>query len=226
MSDKIPLISLLVTEPLFDGTEDVITQIPIDARISSTYSFRAEVTQFPVESGATVTDHVHTRPDEITLEGMVSDSGLVEFPSLLGLRGDGELQQPGTRRQTAFDAIFRAFTDKTPLTVVTEYLIFDDMVIESFDVPKSPERGEAIWFNMTLRKISTVKTLTSSLPPEVVARLKRRRAKVEARRRANRKAPKNDAQTSEEAKRGKVSTSPAVEAYSSAASAAAKGFKG
>jgi hypothetical protein len=225
MSDKIPLISLLVTEPLFDGTEDVITQIPIDARVSSNYRFSSDITDFPVESGASITDHIHTRPDEITLEGMVSDSGLVEFPSLLGLRGDGELQQPGRRRQTAFDAIFRAFTDKTPLTVVTEYLIFDDMVIESFEIPKSPDRGEAIWFVMQLRKIATVGGLTAALPPGVVARLKRRRAKSTARKKASKKQQKRSEQVAGESKRGKVSTEEASASQQTAGAAAAAGFK-
>lgn len=208
MSANTPLISLLVTEQIFDGTQDLVTEIPIDARIASTYTFSSEVTEFPVESGASITDHVHLRPDTITIEGMVTDTPVNEMPAVLGLRGDSELQSTSRRRQKAFDAIFQVWKDRIPLTVVTEYLIFDDMVIESFEVPKSPDRGEAVWFNMTLKKINKIETLSAALAPEVVARLNRRRPKSTARRRANRRAKKSDAQLSVEIKNGQVSVVP------------------
>ena len=69
MSVNVPLISLLVTEPLYDGTRDTITEIPLDARVGSTYRFSAESTQDPVESGATITDHVHLRELSMGMSG-------------------------------------------------------------------------------------------------------------------------------------------------------------
>lgn len=217
-----PLISLLVTEPLYDGTQDVVTEIPLDARVSSSYRFQSEVTEFPVESGATITDHVHLRPDEIQLEGMVSDTPVNQMPTFLGLRGDEE-QTAGLRTQTAFDALFICWRDRVPLTVVTEYMIFDDMVVSSFEVPKDPDRGEAIWFSMTLRKIITVETLTAALPPEVVARIKRRRKKSTAKRKADIKLSKYSSQKAAEAQTGKVSTkTPDAKAQTSATTAGAK----
>jgi len=225
MSKNAPLISLLVTEPLYDGTQDVITEIPLDARVGSVYRFSSEITQYPVESGATITDHVHLRPDEISLEGMVTDTPVNELPTYLGLRGDRETRVAGSRSQGAFDALFTVWRDRLPLTVVTEYMVFDDMFVESFEVPKAPDRGEAIWFSMTLRKIVTVETLTAALPPEVVARLKRRRKKTTARRRANTRLEKYSSQKAAEAKTGKVSTSEAGAKSQTAAVAAAANFR-
>lgn len=222
MSRNVPLISLLVTEPLDDGTQDVISEIPLDARVGSTYRFSSTITQFPVESGATITDHVHRQPDEISLEGLVSDTPVNQVPTFLALRGDREQAPAGTAKQTAFDALFKVWSDRIPLTVVTEYLIFDDMIIESFEIPKSPDRGEAIWFTATLRKIATVQTLTAALPPEVVARLKRRRRKSRAKAIAGKPAiAKYSSQKAAEAKTGKVSTKAASSKATSAATAAA-----
>lgn len=225
MSANVPLISLLVTEPLYDGTQDTITEIPLDARVGSTYRFSAEITQFPVESGATITDHVHLRPDEIQLEGMVSDTPVNELPTYLGLRGDRESHETGLRSQTAFDAMFTVWRDRLPLTVITEYMVFDDMLIESFEIPRAPDRGEAIWFTMTLRKIVTVETLTAALPPEVVARLKRRRSKTKAKRKANIKLEKYSSQKAAEARTGKVSTTEAGAKSQAAAVAAGAKFR-
>jgi len=221
MSANVPLISLLVTEPLYDGTQDTITEIPLDARVGSTYRFSAEITQYPVESGATITDHVHLRPDEIQLEGMVSDTPVNELPTYLALRGDRQSQSAGLRSQSAFDALFTVWRDRLPLTVVTEYMVFDDMMIESLEIPRAPDRGEAIWFQLTLRKVVTVETLTATLPPEVVARLKRRRSKTAARRKADRKKSKLDSQTAPEVQTGKVSPQAAGAKSRTAALAAA-----
>lgn len=221
-----PLISLLVTEPLYDGTEDVITEIPLDARVGSTYRFSSDVTEFPVESGAMVSDHVHRRPDEISIEGMVSDTPVSELPTYLGLRGDGEFQPAGLRSQAAFDALFTVWRDALILTVVTEYLVFEDMIVRSFEIPRSPERGDAVWFSASLVKINTVETLTASLPPEVVARLKRRRKKTAAKRKSgNIKLGKYDSQKAAEARTGKVSTSAASDKAAAAAKAVGPSFR-
>lgn len=225
MSRNEPLISLLVTEPIYDGTQDVITEIPMDARVGSTYRFSSNVTQYPVESGATITDHVHHNPDEISLEGMVSDTPVNELPTYLGLRGDTEFQAAGARTQSAFDALFAVWRDRLPLTVVTEYLVYDDMIVESFEIPKSPDRGEAIWFSMTLKKINTVETLTASLPPEVVARIKRRRKKSTAARNANLAIKKYSSQKAAQAQTGKVSTTTASSKASSVATTAGANFR-
>lgn len=216
-----PLISLLVTEPLFDGTQDTITEIPLDARVSSTYRFASEITEYPVESGATVTDHVHQRPTEITIEGMVSDSPVNELPTYLGLRGDNETRPAALRSQSAFDTLFLVQKNAIPLTVVTEYMTFDDMIIESLEIPKSPDRGEAIWFSLTLKKITTVDTLTAALPPEVVARIKRRRKKTKAKAKGNVKVEKYSSQKAAEAQLGKVSTTTAGTKATASATAAA-----
>lgn len=226
MSRNVPLISLLVTEPIYDGTQDVITEIPLDARVESTYRFSAEITQFPVESGATITDHAHLRPDEITLQGMVSDTPVNELPTYLALRGDKEYRAAGLRSQNAFDALFVVWRDRLPLTVVTEYMVFDDMLIESFEVPRRPDQGEAIWFSATLRKVVTVETLTAALPPEVVARLKRRRSKSKAKRNASLKIKKYDSEKAAEAALGKVSTSEASAKATTSAQAAGASFAG
>lgn len=228
---NIPLISLMVTEPLYDGTQDVVTEIPMDARISSTYSFRSEVTQFPVESGAKVTDHVHLQPDVITIEGMVSDSPIVEVPNTLQLRGDAQETASGSRTQEAFDALWTVWNKRLPLTAVTEYMVYDDMVIEQFDIGKSQDRGPgALWFTATLTKITVVQTLVGTLPPEVVARLKRRRAKTRVSQltKANpligELINKYGSQKAAEVALGKVSTVQ-NEKYSSAAAAKAKGYQ-
>jgi hypothetical protein len=222
MSANIPLIALLVTEPIYDGTQDVVTEIPLDARVGGSYRFEAEITQFPVESGAQITDHVHLRPDVITLEGMVSDTPVTSIPTYLGLRGDQEAGTASSRSQNAYDALHQVWRERLPVTVVTEYMVFDDMIIESFEVPKGQDRGEALWFTAALKKVNTVETLVAQLPADVVARLKRRRKKTAANRKAKPKLEKYSSQKAAEAQTGKVTPStPDTKTQTSARAAAA-----
>jgi hypothetical protein len=174
--NNVPLISLMVTEPLYTGLEEVITEIPLDARLSSSYRFGSQVTQFPVESGAKITDHVHLDPEEITLEGLVSDSPITEIPARMQLRGDNEETPSGSRTQSAYDALYTVRSKRLLLTVVTEYKVYEDMVLESFEVPRSRDQG-GLQFTATLKQIVTVESMTGALPPDVVARLKRRSKK-------------------------------------------------
>jgi len=177
MSKK-PFISILVTEPI-GGIEDVITEIPIDVRLATTHSFSAEVTEYPVEEGAIITDHVHLKPDTLSIEGFVSDSPVNVVPNVMpSLKGDSDTPDRYTRSQDAFDILQIVFRERTPLTVVDRFQTYEDMIIERLEIPQSPDRSTSLWFTMNLKKISTVETLTAALPPDVVARLKRRRLKV------------------------------------------------
>lgn len=205
-------VSLLVTEPI-GGLDDVITEIPLDVRVSTNHSFSAQVTEYPVESGAVITDHVHLRPVSITLEGLVSDSPVNVLPnSITPLKGDVNTGWNGvsTRSQDAYDVLQDVYTNRLPITYVSRYATFEDMIIEKLDIPQSRDRGSgALWFTLSLKKITTVETLAAALPPDVVAALKRRRKKT-AQARAGTTADKLEKQLSSKVSSGRQSTTDAT----------------
>jgi hypothetical protein len=173
-----PNIFLLVTEPVF-GFEDTMVEIPLDARISTNHSFNSTVTEFPVEAGAVISDHVHLRPDALTIEGFVSDAPLT-LSTLPGqLKGDAGQLQSATRSQEAFDVLKAVRRQKLPITVVDRLDTYEDMVIERLDIPHSRDRSTGLWFTMGLRRIDTVQTMVGTLPPDVIAALKRKSAKAQ-----------------------------------------------
>jgi len=220
--NNVPLISLIVTEPLFTGMEDVITEIPLDARLSSSYRFSAQVTEFPVESGAKITDHVHLDPEEVTLDGLVSDTPIMEIPATLRLRGDNEETASGSRTQSAFDALHTVWKKRLLLTAVTEYQVYEDMILKSFEVPRSTDEG-GFRFSATLEQIVIVESMTGALPPDVVARLKRRsnKRKAAAGGGGSVKIEKYSSQKAAAQATGKASTKTADAKTSSAAAGAA-----
>jgi len=171
-----PNIQILVTEPVL-GLEDTILELPIDVRIATTHTFSADVTEFPVEQGALISDHVHLRPDVLAIEGFVSDSPLIALSTAPAiLKGDKGQTESYTRSKDAFDVLQAIYRGKKPLTVIDRFQTYEDMVIERLEITQSQERSTGLWFNMTVRKIQTVETMVASLPPDVVAALKRKSA--------------------------------------------------
>ena len=49
---------------------------PVDLALTEEHSHDSEATQYPVEKGANITDHVRPKPISITFEGIVSASPL------------------------------------------------------------------------------------------------------------------------------------------------------
>ena len=67
-----------------------IGALVLDATITESQSFRNEVTEFPVESGSKISDHVIQSPEEITIEGYVTNTPIEQldangFPKGLSL---------------------------------------------------------------------------------------------------------------------------------------------
>ena len=60
--------------------------IEIDATLSVNLSHSAAVPSFPVEGGATISDHKQTLPDVVTISGIISSTPLrvVSFNPIIG----------------------------------------------------------------------------------------------------------------------------------------------
>lgn len=178
MSRSKPFLSLLVTEPIA-GLEDVITEIPLDAKISTTHIFGSSITEFPVESGSSITDHVHLAPVQLSIEGYVSDSPISILPTTMtAMKGDVGDGNKYSYSKNAFDILMLVYKSKTPLTVIDRLETYQNMMIERLEIPQSRDRGQGLWFTMSLRQISIASTLSAALPVDIVAGLKRNRKKT------------------------------------------------
>lgn len=120
--------------------------IELDAALDENHEWSAEATGNPVEEGAPVTDHVIEQSDKLTIKGFVSDTPLV-----------GSIPQI-SRSLEVFDLLYELIKIKEPMTVYTQYRIYDDMVLTNVSIPRSAGVGEAIEFNaefIHIRKVAT-----------------------------------------------------------------------
>jgi hypothetical protein len=134
---------------VFSYTNDMggIAFFEADVDLSRMHRREAIVTDFPAEDGTSIADHIIIRPQELTIELMVSDTPLTMNTAY---RTPGSLL---SRSQRAFDELERIWKGKRLLTVATPLAYYDNMVITGFEVPEDQEHAGAVYATVTLREI-------------------------------------------------------------------------
>jgi len=111
-----------------------------DLTIEELHERSAEVTQHPVESGGTISDHVILQPERLRLDGFVTDA---------------RLRDPeATRTQSAFADLDTAWSSGQLVQVITARKTYQDMVITRLDLPY--DRPESMQFSIELQQIKIV----------------------------------------------------------------------
>lgn len=181
MSTK-SFVSLLLTDGVSAGPIDLISQVPFDVCRSRSTRYQATVTDFPIESGSSISDHRRIQPNIFEMEGLVSATPIVTIPAAvqMGLKGDAEVGMSTIaprELQAAHDALVDIHEKGKFVTIVDEYRTHENMVLESLDISKTKETGAVFEFKATFKKITVVKTSAAALPASVVKLLKRSKKK-------------------------------------------------
>lgn len=145
-----------------------IDNFEVDVAVSEDHSFDSEVTEHPVELGADVADHVRARPIQVTLEGIVSDTPI---GTLAERRGDRlpdvtvstRVATASSRGALLFKpsedmfAWFQAIRDRRePVEIRTSLQTYDNMMLQSLQIPRSADTGEALRFTATFIQVIIV----------------------------------------------------------------------
>lgn len=122
-----------------------IGMVKLSLAESEQHQFSSRVTQFPVEDGSAMSDHIQNEPDKLTLQGFVTNSPI----STLDTSG------PGTG-ENAFEALERIHRTREPVKVFTTLKEYTDMAMSEFSVPKNSQTGETLRFSASFVKIKKV----------------------------------------------------------------------
>lgn len=112
----------------------------LDATISEDHHYVSRATQFPIENGSVITDHVINEPDTLSLSGVVSDSPLAFLSAF-------------NRSTDAFNRLVRIHELKERVTVVTGIKVYENMIMTSLSVPRTVETGQALNFVMEFQQV-------------------------------------------------------------------------
>lgn len=147
-----------------------ITSLDLDVMQDEVHEWKNDVTQFPVETGSQITDHIQPLPDFISVTGIISNSAI-------GVDALKKQQSGEDRCQTAFDLLRKFHEDGTLLTVYTRYKVYTDMALKSCNIPRDSGIGDSIKFKLEFVNVRLVNTQTVDVPPGISKKLDKKATK-------------------------------------------------
>lgn len=155
--------------------------LAIDALVKENHEFKRVATQYPVEQGANITDHVRHEPTSLTIEGVITNhptkySSVISqfFYDIAEGRERTLTESAATRVSGAWDALMEMIGETEtydvapkvmePISVVTSMKLYQEMVITGLTITRdAPE--EALRFSMSLQKIRRARKRTIYVYP-------------------------------------------------------------
>lgn len=127
----------------------------IDAALSEEHNLDSEVTEYEVETGSDKGDGIRPLPDEVTIEGIVSDS---PFGALAARRAAASLDPTGTMAPSneALEHLKAVRARREAVVIETSLGIYRDMALKTLSVPRSAQEGRALRFRATFKKVEIV----------------------------------------------------------------------
>ena len=117
-----------------------ISSVVLDAVLTEDHQYNSRVTNYPIENGRDITDHIINEPDTLQITGVVSDTPL----SFLA---------PFNRSINSFNRLIEIHERKERITVVTGIKVYTDMVMTSLQVPRNVQSGQSLTFVIDLQKV-------------------------------------------------------------------------
>lgn len=148
---------------LFKRTRAKIDTLELDASLSESHEYGADITDHEVERGSNIADHKRVKPKMLTMTGLVSNAPIYPEP------GEPIQGKPG-RAENAL-AILDALNESTiPITVVTGIRTYTDMLMSGLSVPRDITVGDALRFTATLKQIRQVENETTFVTRTILAK--------------------------------------------------------
>jgi hypothetical protein len=150
--------TVTATDSPSDGGFVLIDGYPIDLTLSESHKFDSEVTEFPVEQGADITDNIRPKPLEVTMEGIISDTPL--DPTLISQRGGGPFTPTTFSQQLitndAYRRLLKIRNARQPVNIMTSLAYFKSMALKSLTIPRTAGQPHVLRFTATFVQIQIV----------------------------------------------------------------------
>jgi hypothetical protein len=128
-----------------------------DAVLEEEHTSEIEVTENPVETGASISDHAYIKPDVVRMVVGVTNHQLVPRDDGFGLYD--------ARIKNAFRALRDLQRTREPFDVQTGLHLYRNMVCKSIHTIQDKDSANAVSFVCELREVIIVHTQIVSYPP-------------------------------------------------------------
>jgi len=162
---------ILVARKITVITDGEKTILACDVIEEEHHEMTAEATEFEVEDGSLISDHVIKKGKTLKLTGMISDDPLTilqtgfldrtssivpqSLKSKLGFGMSGENGKPS---KEAFDQLEKIYDEKRPVDIVTGLKKYDTMILEELSIHRTSKTVRSLNFAATLKQINIIST--------------------------------------------------------------------
>lgn len=131
-----------------------------DATFEEVHTSELEITEFPVEAGASVTDHAYVKPYKLKMTVGVSNTPLreVALDDAFGPAGDNRIR-------VAFQKLQELQARREPFQIFTGLKLYSNMLPAVITTPQDKDTAHALVFQIEFREIIIVYTQIVEYPP-------------------------------------------------------------
>lgn len=119
-----------------------------DAVPELTTDLSAQVSSYPVEDGAEVSDHVQNQNDKFTITAYITNTPLMNYKNNSVL-----YETQGKRVGLAIEILRKLKEQRQTITLVNEFEVLQDCVVTNVSWTQSPQESEALAFRLTFEKV-------------------------------------------------------------------------
>lgn len=133
----------------------IIDTFEADVMLSREITFDSEVTEYPVEDGFPVADHVTRKPMKLSMEVICTPTP-VSFFDTLGVNQN--------RLTEVTDAVVDIYNRGEPINIITSEALYNDMVMTHAPLPRKVEDGLCLRMQLDFVHVRRVKPKTEDVP--------------------------------------------------------------
>lgn len=122
-----------------------VGSINFDLILSENHIFNSAITEYSVEEGEPISDHIENDLENGSLTGLITNFSI----------NYGAITE--NRSQRVFDALYDLWKKKELVTIVTVLKVYEDVGITNISIDKSESDGESLIVNISFRKVNVVK---------------------------------------------------------------------
>jgi hypothetical protein len=185
--------------------------ITLDATLAEDSEYSNRITEFPLESGSSISDHVIHEPENVTIKGLISETPVAVlgtvgralmnggsfsdpigdgYAFLLAIGGYSQPKFSGKAKPT--DQFLSGGQDITEsaqqfqlVDILTEFRLYTSMGITRLHVGREPTTGDALVFTASFKKVRMVEVQEGLTMPRVSEPAAAPRAKKQAAEKSN-----------------------------------------
>ncbi len=149
----------------------------LDVSLSEDHKFESDITDFPVESGGSISDNIRPKPIQVTITGIVTDTPLgsnasskpIVLPNPIGAAtafvasltaSTTDLENPNAvaflPSEQAYLYLKSIYDARDTVTIRTSLGTFDNMALESLSIPRSKDTTGGLTFTADFKQIRRV----------------------------------------------------------------------